>query len=58
MESLAEALGFTADQPVLILSADLAGSTHAATAATLGSLALQSSSAAAAMASASLTGGA
>lgn len=35
MESLAEALGFTADQPVLILSADLAGSTHAATAATL-----------------------
>jgi len=35
VESLAEALGFTADQPVLILSADLAGSTHAATAATL-----------------------
>ncbi len=33
MESLAEALGFDSDQRVLILSADLLGSTHAATAA-------------------------
>ncbi len=35
VELLAEALGFSADQPLLILSADLAGSTHAATAAVL-----------------------
>jgi predicted glycoside hydrolase/deacetylase ChbG (UPF0249 family) len=35
VESLAEALGYSPDQPLLILSADLAGSTHAATAATL-----------------------